>query len=101
MKISDLGKKGPVKKAGSSGNSGSAKGVGKAGSGQSAVSAGQKAGVSVTGTEGYTASAEANGMARAEKVAEVKLVVDNGDYEPDSLKTAEKIIDHLTDYSLA
>jgi anti-sigma28 factor (negative regulator of flagellin synthesis) len=101
MKINDLGKKSPVKKSGDSGSATSAKSVGKAGNNQSPVSAGNKAGVSVSGTDQISASLGADGSARAARVASVKLDVDNGTYQADSQKTAEKIVNHLTDYSLA
>lgn len=78
------------------------------------VSAGKKAGsargssqsksakaVSVSTTDKIAASMSSGASHRAEKVAQIKLEVESGEYELDSQKTADKLIDSLTDYSLA
>ncbi len=85
MKTNDLDKKGPVKTAESH---------------PLAISAGQKVRARLTETMSYLPFIEANGLVRAEKVVKIKSIVDSGDYAPDCFKTAEKIMAHLSHYSL-
>lgn len=66
----------------------------------STLSAGQKARVPLTETMSYLPFIEANGLVRAEKVVKIKSIVDSGDYAPDCFKMAEKIMAHLSHYSL-
>lgn len=57
--------------------------------------------VSVSSTDQISSRMESAGTSRAQKVAGIKLNVDAGTYEMDSQQTANKLIDSLTDYSLA
>lgn len=57
--------------------------------------------VSVSSTDQIAASMSSDASQRADKVAQIKLEVESGNYKLDSQKTADKLIDSLTDYSLA
>ncbi|OVE80543.1 flagellar biosynthesis anti-sigma factor FlgM [bacterium K02(2017)] len=57
--------------------------------------------VSVSNTDQIATSLSNNASTRADKVAQIKLEVESGEYELDSQKTADRLIDSLTDYSLA
>ena len=94
----------------SAGKSSSVKGKGDAGSvsaGKSAASAsgGQKAtgraAVSVSGTQQIAQSFASDASKKAERVAQIKGEVESGSYKSDPYATADKLIDSLTDYSLA
>ena len=61
----------------------------------------QKSGVNITATDKIASSFSSDASQRAEKVAQIKLDVESGNYNIDSGKTASKLIDSLTDYSLA
>lgn len=61
----------------------------------------KKEAVSVSLSEQLTIGAAGDSAKRADRVAELKLEVESGNYEVDSEKTADKLIDSLTDYSLA
>lgn len=98
MKITD--RKTPVKGAGQAGNAGPTRKTGSAGSGQSSETV-KKAAVSVSSGDQITSALSGDASRRAEKVAQIKLEVDSGSYDIDSQKTADKLIDSLTDYSLA
>lgn len=101
MKINDS-KKSSVGTTGKVGNTGAAKKSSessKAGGTQSAAVS--KAGVSVSSSGQIASTLSGDAARRAEKVASLKMEVDSGNYEPDSQKTADKIMQSLTDYSLA
>lgn len=87
--IKSSGRKGNVsagKKAGSAGDSGQAKSA---------------PAVNVSSTDQLAAQMTSGAAHRADKVAQIKLDVESGDYKLDSQRTADRLIDSLTDYSLA
>lgn len=96
MKINE--RKGSIGTTSKVGNTGATK-ANKAGSSQSEGI--KKAGVSVSSSGPIAATLSSDASARAEKVASLKMEVVSGNYEPDSQKTADKILQNLTDYSLA
>lgn len=79
----------------------------------SGVSAGKKASaaggsqstsspaVTVSSTDQLAGRLSADATERADRVAQIKLEIESGNYDLDSEKTADKLIDSLTDYSLA
>ena len=87
-------------KTGGAGSASAGKKSKAAGDSQSTSAASTPA-VSVSSTSGISERLASAGTSRAEKVAQIKLNVDAGTYEMDAQKTADKLIDSLTDYSLA
>lgn len=57
--------------------------------------------VSVSSTDQIATAMSSDSSQRTEKVSQIKLEVESGDYKLDSQKTADKLVDSLTDYSLA
>lgn len=99
MKINERKGSGTVGTTAKVGNSGA---TGKAKKAEGSQSEGiKKAGVSVSSSGPISATLSSDAAARAEKVASLKMEVDSGSYDADSQKTAEKILENLTDYSLA
>lgn len=100
MKIDNTRQKGPVQKTTGPSGAGAARKSEKAESGQSASTT--KASVSVSGGAGQISeSMGAFASQRAEKVASIRAAVENGSYKDDSQATANKIVQNVTDYSLA
>lgn len=97
MKINE--RKGSIGTTTKVGNAGATGKANKAGGSQSEGI--KKAGVSVSSSGPIAATLSGDAAARAEKVANLKMDVVSGNYEPDSQKTADKILENLTDYSLA
>ena len=87
-----------IKGSGRKGNVSAGKKTGSAGSGGQSKSA---QAVSVSSTDQIAASMNSGAALRADKVAQIKLEVESGDYKADSQRTADRLIDSLTDYSLA
>lgn len=71
----------------------------KAGSAKSSRNSAQA--VTVSSTDKLATRMSSDAADRADRVAQIKLEVESGNYEVDSDKTADKLIDSLTDYSLA
>lgn len=98
MKINET-KRGSVGNTGKVGNSGATKKAPEARGSQS--DAVEKSGVSVSSNGSIATTLANDASGRSDKVAGLKMEVSSGAYEPDSQKTAEKILTDLTDYSLA
>lgn len=99
MKIDSYRQKGLVTKIAGLSGAGAARKSGKAESGQSA--SGAKAPVSSSGgTAQIVASMGSYASQRAAKVAGIRSALEDGSYEMDSLATAQKIVQNVTDYCL-
>ncbi|MBF0104836.1 MAG: flagellar biosynthesis anti-sigma factor FlgM [Deltaproteobacteria bacterium] len=85
----------------SSGRKGNVSAGSKAGSARGTGQSGSAKAVSVSSTDQIAAQMSSGATHRADKVAQIKLNVESGEYELDSQKTADKLIDSLTEYSLA
>ena len=98
MKINGT-KKGSASTVGKVSNSGTASKASKAEGSQSEKV--EKSGVSVSTTGSIATTFANDASGRADRVESLRLEVSSGDYQPDSQKTAERILRDLTDYSLA
>lgn len=99
MKIDSSRQKGPVQKTSGPSGTGAARKTDKAGSSQSAAES--KGPVSFSGTDKIAASMNLSASQRASKVEGIKAALDEGSYRDDAQATAQKIVQNLTDYSLA
>ena len=98
MKINET-KRGSVGGTGKIGNSSATRQAPKAGENQS--DAVEKSGVNVSSNGSIATTLASDAAGRSDKVTSLKMEVTSGTYEPDSQKTADKILADLTDYSLA
>ncbi len=73
----------------------------KTGSARGSQSTTSSSAVNVSSTDQLAARMSGDASQRAERVAQIKLDIESGTYDLDSEKTANKLIDSLTDYSLA
>lgn len=101
MKVSGTRNRGSVGTTSKVGTSGATGKANKAGGSQSEGGRIEKAAVTVTASGPIASTLASDAAQRADKVASLKMEVLSGEYDPDSQKTAEKILQNLTDYSLA
>ena len=99
MKINKF-KNSAIGKSQGTSSSSAAKNVGNA-KGSSQSNAAKKASVNVSSSGDISATLAQDAAQRAEKVASLKMEVESGNYQHDSEQTANKLIENLTDYSLA